>query len=192
MKNIEAILNEHAADVSEEVRAAIAKDVRANYKTLAEWTKKTDRISELESKIADLTEAAGKLEGSTAELEELKAKVKSFEDAEAKRKADEDAEKAKAAFKTQFDAAVGERKFANELIAEVVFDKAYKDCTANAGKSAKDAIEEATRDMGGVWSNPQRDPFRMPTPEQVSTKSPDADEAKRSFAAMLFGPQTKE
>lgn len=187
MKDIKAIIEEHASDLSEEAKAAILKDVRANYKTVAEYAKKVDRISELEEQAAEVSEKASRLEGDSRELEELRAQLKAREDAEAARKAEEAAAAKREQFKAAFDEALAGREFANPIVAETVFARAYDACSAEAGKSAGSAIDELVKDMDGVWVNPQRDPKMMPTLEQVSSaKASGEDNAKKTFASMLF------
>lgn len=188
MKDIKAIIEEHASELSEETKAAILKDVRSNYKTVAEYEKKTARITELEEQAAAVSEKASKLEGDTKELEELRAQLKSRDEAEAARKAEEAAAAKREQFKAAFDQALAGREFANSIVAETVFARAYEACTAEAGKSAESAIDELVKDMDGVWVNPQRDPKMMPTLQQVSSAKASGEESvKKTFASMLFG-----
>lgn len=188
MKDIKAIIEEHAADLSEEAKAAILKDVRASYKTVAEYSKKTDRIAELESQAQAIGEKAARLEGESMELEELRAQLAAVQKAEADRKAEAERAEALSRFRDSFDAALNGRKFANSIVEDTVFNRAYEACTADAAKGAAEAIAELTKDMEGVWVNPQRDPMMMPTLEQVSSaKASSEKEAKKSFAAALFG-----
>lgn len=184
MKDIKAILAE--AGIEAEVADKVAAEVKANYRTVAEWQKKVDRIAELEQSNADLAEAAAAVEGTSQEVEALKAKLKGMEEAETARKAAEAESKKRDDFRKSFDEALGGRKFANGIVEESVFDKAYAHCTANAGSSAKDAIEALTKDAEGVWVNPQHDPRRMPTNEQLST-SRGKDAQTKSFLDALFG-----
>ena len=188
MKDIKAIIEEHASELSDEAKAAILKDVRANYKTVAEYVKKTDRISELESQVQSIGEKAEKLEGDAKEIEELREQLAAAKKAEADRKAEAEREEKLSNFRKSFDDALNGREFANSIVAETVFQKAYEACNADAAKGADAAIAELTKDMEGVWVNPQRDPRMMPTFEQVSSaKASDVDTAKKSFASMLFG-----
>lgn len=185
MKDIRSILAEH--EIPEDVAKAIETEVKANYKTVKEFAKKTDRIAELEAANADLAEAAGKVEGSTQEIEQLRKKVKDFEDAETARVAAEAEAKRRADFTETFNAALGDRKFANSIIEESVFEKAFRHCTENTGASAKDAIDAAVKDIDNVWVNPQNDPRRMPTAQDISTRQASEETVKRSFADALFG-----
>lgn len=185
MKDIRSILNDY--EIPEETREAIAKEVRANYKTIADWQKKADRIAELEEANAAFAEKANALDGKDAENAALKDEIAKWEAKEAERIEGEKRAKAEADFRKSFEEALGERKFANGIVEKAVFDAAYADCTANAGRSAKDAIEAATKDAEGIWVNPQRDPHKMPNPDDVSSK-PKRTQAQDTFLSQLFGP----
>ena len=185
MKDIKAILADH--DVSEDTAAAIAAEVRANYKTVAEWTKKVDRIAELERQNAELSEAASKVDGTTAEITALQEQVEAMKKAEADRKAAEAEQAKRDEFRAAFDEALGDREFANSIIRDSVFERSYAECSKNVATSAKDAIEAAVKDVENVWMNPQRDPHRMPTDDQMKTGRKSAESQRKSFADALFG-----
>lgn len=185
LKDIRSILNDY--EIPEEVREAIAKEVRANYKTIADWQKKADRIAELEEANASLTEKVTALKDGNEEADALRKQVKDYQDAEAQRIAEAQEADRRESFRKSFEEALGERKFANGIVEKAVFDAAYADCTANAGRSAKDAIEAATKDAEGIWVNPQRDPHKMPNPDDVSSK-PKRTQAQDTFLSQLFGP----
>lgn len=187
MKNIEAIISEHAAELPEEAKEAIAKEVKANYKTVVEWTKKTDRIATLEQQLTELSEQAKKVEGDGEELKRLQEEIRKRDEAEEKRLADEKKASDMAAFRERFEQALEGRKFANGIVEESVFRKAWEKCSEAAGTDAKAVIEELTKDADGIWVNPQRDPKMMPNPNDI-TKTKSDEQANRSFLAALFGP----
>lgn len=188
MKDIKAIIEEHAADLTDDVKAAIFKDVRANYKTVAEYAKKVDRIEELENHVAAVGEKASKLEGDSKELEELRAEIKARDEAEAERAAEAKKAADLEKFRAVFNETLGDREFVNEIMAETVFQRVYDACSAEPGKSANAALDDTIKDMDGVWKNPQRDPKMMPSLEQVSSaKQTDETAARKSLASMLFG-----
>lgn len=184
MKDIKAILS--AFELSDDDREAIIKEVGENYRSIVEMTKKTDRIKELEEQNQALTEQVGNLEGDGEEVEKLREQVKTFEEAEAQRKAEAEEAAKRDQFRAVFDAAVGEREFSNDIIRDSIFDKAYARCTETTGLDAKKVIEEMTKDAEGVWKNPQQDVRKMPNPSDISNKKPSADDAKKTFADMLF------
>lgn len=185
MKDIKAILAGH--EIPEETAAAIAAEVKANYRTIAEWTKKVDRISELEAQNAELAEAASKVEGTTAEIGALQEQLEAMRKADEQRKAEEAEQTKRDEFRKAFDEALGEREFANAIIRDAVFETTYSSCSADAAVNAKDALEAAVKDVDNVWKNPQRDPHRMPTDEQMKTGRSSAEHQKKSFANALFG-----
>lgn len=192
MKDIKAIVNEHAADVADDVKEAIIADVKANYKTAAEWAKKVERIGELESQVATLSEQASRIESDAAEVEQLKSQLESYREADERRKADEEEAARRDEFRKSFDEALNGRKFANGIVEKSVFEQAYEACTGTAGKGAKEALEEIVGDADGVWVNPQRDPQWMPTKEILEKKAASDEAKKKSFAEALFGPPTRK
>lgn len=186
MRNIEQILSE-VEGLTDEQKSEIAKGVTENYRSIEEVTKKTDRIAELEGKVTEYEESIGKLEGDNQELEALKAKVTEYEQAETKRNEEEAEQKKLAEFSNRFDEAVKNRKvgnqFANEMMRDSVLTKVRALCADNEGKGIEEAIEEVTKDVSGVWKNPQQPVHKMPTGDGDKG----VDEAKKSLAAQLFG-----
>lgn len=188
MKDIKAILNEHCEGLTEEQITAVTKDVIANYKTINEFNDKKERISQLEAQNKELSEQVGNLQGDSEEIVTLREQVKAFEDAENTRKEQEEADKKREAFRAVFNDAVGDREFANDLMRDVLFERVYDKCADDTGIGAKDALESLTKDMTGVWVNPQNAPHNMPNAANVSTNQNDdtAAAAKRSLLKELF------
>lgn len=188
MKDIKAILAEH--ELGDEVRAAIERNVRENYRTISEVTQKAERISELEKQNGELSEQVKALEGDGEQLEALRKQVADFEAAETARM-EAEAEKAKRdSFRSVFDKAVGEREFANQLVEDTVFERVYKACQCDTGLGAKEALDTAVKDADGIWKNPQKDPAKMPNPDDVSAgRQKTAQEVKdeRTIADFILG-----
>lgn len=190
MQDITAILEEHAADLPEETRKAIASAVIKNYRTIAEVTKKDERIKELETDKNTLEKQVTELEATGEEVDELKATVEQYKAKERQRKAEAAKAEAREAFRAQFDAAVGDKKFANDLMRETVLDKVYALCGETSGLGASDALAQVTKDVDGVWQNPQTDPHRMPAGDLSDDKNAAAT-SKKEFAKRLFGSMNR-
>ena len=187
MKDIKAILAEHGEGLTDDAVKAITDAVNANYKTINEYQKKTDRITQLETQNVELTEQVGNLKGDSEEVEKLRSQVESYKQADKDRKAQEEAQAKRDQFKQVFDAAVGDRTFANDLVKESVFERVYKTCSEDTGAGAKDTLEKLTNDMPGVWENPQTAPHKMPKAADISTNNNDsAAAAKKSLLSQLF------
>lgn len=188
MKDIKAILS--GFELSDEDREAIIKEVGENYRSIVEVTKKADRIKELEEQNNALTEQVGNLEGDGEEVEKLRQQVADFEAAEKERKAEAEETEKRNQFRTVFDAAIGDREFANDIIRDSIFNKAYATCSATTGLDAKHVIDEMTKDADGIWKNPQQEAHKMPDPAQISTKKATGeDAAKKQIADFLFRPK---
>lgn len=185
MKDIKAILE--GCEISDEQREAIIREVNENYKTINEMEKKNERIAELEEQNKALTEQVGNLEGDGEELEKLRKQIQEFTEAEDRRRADEAESAKREQFRAVFDAAIGDKEFANDIIRETVFDRVYAKCSEHAGLDAKDVIEEFTKDTQGIWKNPQNDVHKMPAQGMISNNNKGQDAAKKSLADALFG-----
>lgn len=187
MKDIKAILSEHGENLTSEQVEKITEAVNSNYKTINEYQKKTERISQLETKNEELTEQVGNLKGDSEEVEKLRSQVELYMQEEKDRKEKEEAQAKRDQFKQVFDSAVGERVFANDLVRESVFDRVYKKCSEDTGAGAKETLESLTKDMPGVWENPQHAVHMMPNAADISTITNDsAAAAKKSLLSQLF------
>lgn len=175
MKDIKVILE--AFELDDDMRESIIKEVNANYRTINEVNSKAQRISELEEQNRALTDQVGKLEGDGEELEKLRKQVQDFTDAEEQRKADEAESAKRASFRTVFDAAVGDKEFANDIVRDSIFDKVYAKCNEQVGLNAAEVIDELTKNANGIWKNPQTDIHKMPNPNDISNNK---DHAKKS------------
>lgn len=162
MQNIEEILA--AAGIDGEVAAGIAKSVGENYRTIAEVEQKAKKVDSLAAKLKETEDAltAAKEAAASEDVEGLKKKLAEYEEA-AKAKAAKEAEDAKrAAFSDTFEKALGERKFANKLVADTVKEKAYQTASANPDMKIGDIVDGIVGDGAGIWENPQQAPHKMP------------------------------
>ena len=186
MKDIKAILE--GFTLTDDERESIIKEVGENYRSIVEVTKKNQRIEELETQNQALTEQVSNLEGDGEELENLRKQISEFKAAEEQREADELEEAKRESFKGLFDAAVGEKEFANEIIRDSIFEKAYRKCSDTVGYDPKEAIEELTKDTDGIWKNPQNDVRKMPNPNDISTNKDHATKSdEKTIASFMFG-----
>lgn len=171
--------------LTEEQAEAITKGVTDNYRTISETQKKAEKIATLEQQVKELTEAAKAVEGSSAELEALKNKVAEYEQAEADRVAAAQEQQQRTLFESGFNSAVGERKFTNDVIKSAIFDKVYEACKT-PGVGVAEALADATKDLEGVFVNPQQDVKKMPALSDVKGTSGSTDSQMREFAKKLF------
>lgn len=181
MKNITEILREQGFEMDEDKAKAVEKAVLESYRTIEELNGKAAkldaanaRISELEGQTGELSKQLKAIEdgkGADAEtIEALKAKVAEFEKAEADRAAKAKEAGERAAFDDLFKQALDGREFSSDLIAEAVAGKAYEMHKQNPAMGVADIIAKVTGDQD-VWSNPQRDPKKMPVPSNQGSAS---------------------
>lgn len=189
MKDIKAILEDHASALDAEATAKILREVQDNYRTVAEVEKKAQRISELEAMQGELAKQVESLEGAGQEVQALKEQVGEYQAKEKERLAQAQKATERASFEKAFDAALDGREFANDLVRESVFSRAMELCGSDSAVGVREAIESATKDVPGVWHNPQKDPAKMPDPLSMTSRkeSGDEDAALRKMASSLFG-----
>lgn len=185
MKDIKAILA--GFEIDEDIKDTITKEVGENYRSIVEMDKKSNRIKELEEQNEALTEKVGNLEGDGEEIEALREQVAKFEAAEEQRKADAEEAAKRDQFRAVFDAAVGEKEFANDIIRDSIFDRAYAKCTETTGLDAKQVIEDMTKDADGVWKNPQQETKKMPNPADITNEKSDIEIASKGLLQQMFG-----
>lgn len=190
MKDIKAILTEYELPADQVEK--IAAEVMQNYRSLAELTKKEDRIKELEAQNNELQTQVEKLDSSSEEIENLKKAVEQYKTEEEERKKAESEKAARDSFEVVFNATLGEKEFANDLMRETIFEKVYKLCEENSGLGAKEALDSVTKDVPGVWVNPQRSAAKMPGAGEIDSKTPDSKAAKRAFVREFFGSGTEK
>lgn len=190
MKNIEQILGE-VEGLTDEQKSEITKGVTENYRTVAEVKTKTDRITELEGEVSTYKESIEALEGDSKKLDELKAKVAEYEEAEEKRKAEAEEQAKATAFEKNFDEAIKNRSaeqgnsFANDMMRDSVLTKVSKMCAEDESKGIAEAIDAVTKDVSGVWKNPQQPVHKMPN--NTGAAGEDSTEDKRTMANFLRG-----
>lgn len=190
MKNIEQILGE-VEGLTDEQKSEITKGVTENYRTVAEVKTKTDRITELEGEVSTYKESIEALEGDSKKLDELKAKVAEYEEAEEKRKAEAEEQAKATAFEKNFDEAIKNRSaeqgnsFVNDMMRDSVLTKVRKMCAEDESKGIAEAIDAVTKDVSGVWKNPQQPVHKMPN--NTGAAGEDSTEDKRTMANFLRG-----
>lgn len=188
MKGIEAILREHLPEAERDKTEAILREFHQNYKAVEDYNRLREKITRLERQVDELSNAA--TNDYEAERDELLSRL-----AEYQRQDEAEAERASyELFERSFDEAVGnmaagERKgrfeFANPLVANAVFHACHDACAADASLSVEAALSMVTRNMDGVWANPQRDPRFMPANDLKGNAGETS--TRRRFLNQFFG-----
>jgi len=181
MKAVAKIVEEMGLQLTEEQVKDLDLKVRENYVTRNEHEEKLTRIQTLQEQVKNLTESLEGSQGAEEKIHALEEQVKAFEDAEAERKTQEAEEAAKTAFSGEFDAAVGERHFANAVTRQHFLDEAYAVRKDNPSMKAEDILKQVVGEQSDVWANPQSTPSKQPTPGKKDTQ---ADTAR--YVSQLF------
>lgn len=181
MKNLKTILAEHNIEAND--YEAVEKDVLANYVTRAEFEQKTAKAKDadtLQAKITDLEADKDSLQKvidayGDAKPEDV-AKIKTDYETLKKQMEDKAAaeEKAKAnqSFADAMGEAVGDKKFANDLVKTATFAKVQELHEANPAKGLADLLAEVTKDVDGIWVNPQQEVKPVPKPGEKTDEEP--------------------
>ena len=89
MKNIETLLKEVGVEMSTEQQKTFFENFNKEYKTIADYTKQTDKIANLNSElvtknnlITDLNSQIKNLNDDSSKLQALEQKIKEYETAE--------------------------------------------------------------------------------------------------------------
>lgn len=166
MKNVETILQELGIDLGDKAED-FKKEHATNYKTVAEVQQKSERITALENELAEANKALDSVKEASAgdadALKKAQEQIAAFEKEKADREKAETEKADKAAFSERFKKAVGEKTFANDLIASTVEGKAYETSKANPDMDLAAIISGIAGDNAGIWANPQTDPHKMPS-----------------------------
>lgn len=139
------------------------------------------KITEYETKIANLEKVSTDSAKVQKELEDLKQSIADNE-AKAKAKAEDES------LTKNITSAFGDKKFVNEYTKNAIVNDiktALKDSN-NAGKSAKDIFEELTKDKEGIFDNPNPGVSTPPTGDV------DTGLAKENHDRELLGLEPKK
>lgn len=157
MKDIFEILKEHGIEVETDKQADIRKSFAENFKTVNEYNKRVDKLTEqLNSANDTITDLNTKLEdASKVDVKGLQDRIKEFEDAEATRKQNEAAQKATDALKARFSPLKGDNKFLNEGTENWIFGefKNALELEENKGKGDAEIYAAITKDKN-IYENP--------------------------------------
>lgn len=182
VKAVAKIVQEMELPLTDEQVKTLDEKVRENYVTRSEHEEKLARIQTLTEQVEHLNESLESTEGAEAKIKALEEQVKAFEDAEAERKSQEEEQAAIKVFVDEFDAAVGEKQFANAVTRQHILTEAFNVRKDNPSMKAEDILDQVVGDQNGIWANPQAEPAKQPV---ASGKDSSADTAR--YVSQLFG-----
>jgi DNA repair exonuclease SbcCD ATPase subunit len=194
MKNIYDLLKAVGVEVPTDKKAEFDKTVTENYKTVVDYDKQKEKLSKAEENLEAEKEEAKKLaetlkgsEDATKKIEELQKQVDDYSTAEsarteAEKKAQEDAQYNGIIDGIFEDDAYKDRKFINEPTKQFYYDKVKGELAKveNKGKGAKEIFESVTKDVEGIWINPQN-PVHLPPTGKVTPDGIKSDTLKSAL-----------
>lgn len=133
-------------------------------KTKGDADKYKAELESLKQQITEKDEAISKLEAASGDAEKVREELERYKKADADRIAKEKADEEDRILTEAVTTAIGDKEFVNEMtkngyIAEV--KKALAD-PANKGKGAAELFEAMTKDVEGIFKNPQQTPVTVP------------------------------
>ena len=146
--------------------------------------KERDKAKEAAETIKQLQESMGDVDG-------MKAKLEEYQQAdEARQKAEQEAAAHKA-MEDRFNAVLGDKQFANDLVRNGTMDAFFHALNdpANTGKGDKELFDALTKDAAGIWKNPQQEPVKVPG---VTGSWADADNNERMMRKVMGLPPEKK
>ena len=136
-------------------------------------------------------ETIATLEANKGDTDALQAELDKYRQAdEARQKAEQEAAAHKA-MEDRFNAVLGDKQFANDLVRNGTLDafsRALND-PANTGKGDKELFDALTKDAAGIWKNPQQEPVKVPG---VTGSWADADNNDRMMRKVMGLPPEKK
>lgn len=152
-------------DITDEVLSKLLDmNSRDIGKAKGDADKYKDENASLKQQIADKDTAIAEMEKARDDVEKIQAELEKYKKAEQDRKAKEKAAEEDKILTDAVLSAIGNKEFVNDMtrngyIAEV--KKALAD-PANKGKGATELFESLTKDVEGIFKNPQQTPVIVP------------------------------
>lgn len=190
MKNIETILKDAGVELTEEQLSKIKPAVAENYKTIADYNKQKEKVSDLEQALADTRESLSKfddvdVDGFKAQIDELKKAI-SDKDADLKKKDEEYAlQMADRDFNDLIEKTITAKSGRNAKAIKALLDmpalKGSKNQQADIEK-ALDALVEA-EDSAMLFGKPE--PTNVGTGNPIGTVQKTQTQAPETMASAL-------
>lgn len=149
-------------------------------------------LESLKQQITEKDEAISKLEAASGDADKVREELERYKKADADRIAKEKADEEDRILTEAVTTAIGDKEFVNEMtkngyIAEV--KKALAD-PANKGKGAAELFDAMTKDVEGIFKNPQQTPVTVPPANGGNSFSNDDEAMMRRV--MGLPPNKKE
>lgn len=120
-------------------------------------------VKKAKDELKTAKETISTLEANKGDMDALQAELEKYRQAdEARQKAEQEAA-AHAALVERFGKVKGDKEFSSEYAESGLmdaFNKAISD-PANTGKGDKELFDALTKDVAGIWKNPQQEPVRI-------------------------------
>ena len=178
MRNIEMLLKEIGIEIPIEAQKVFMENFNKEYKTIADYTKQTDKISNLNAEInskngliEELNTQIKSLNDDSGKLKDLESKIQAFESSEKERLENEERIKIENSLRERFDNITKDKQFKHEFVksgAYEIFKKALQD---ESNKSKGDAQIYADLEKDNDWYTNPQEPVKIQSVGNNSTNS---------------------
>lgn len=165
MTDILGILKALGIEVPEDKAEELASQVVENYRTINDYNRLRAKVNDLTASLNESNAAldeAKRVSADPDEVAKLKATIAEYQTKDEQRKKAEADSKAREQFETEFDAAVGDKQFANDIVRNAIADRAFEMKRKNPDMQTAGILAAIVGNSDGVWKNPQQDPKKMP------------------------------
>lgn len=130
----------------------------------SEVTELEKQLTEKDNSIKELNDTIKGFDGTESTIKDLQSKVADYEQAEKDRIAAMENEKADKILMDNISTVIGEREFVNEYTKQSLINqvKAELAKAENKGIGADSIFDKLTKDVDGIFKNPQQEPINLP------------------------------
>lgn len=148
----------------EQVNAFLDKNSRDIGKAKGDSDKHKAEVERLKQQIAEKDNAIAEMEKAKGDADKIAAELEKYKQAEADRQAAEHAAKEKAAKTERFKTAKGEREFSSQFAESGVMNAFFEALSNpdNTGKGDAEIFDSLTKDIDGIFKNPQQQKINIP------------------------------
>ena len=142
-------------EIISKIQAESGKDIQ---KEKDKYLKLEEDIKEKVETIESLNAKINELDGNDVKVQELNKQIEEYQAKENERIANEEKAKKDAEMSSRFEKVIGEKKFLNDIVKEALMNKFKTNLEDENNKSKSDVeiYEELTKDVEGIYENPNK------------------------------------
>lgn len=148
----------------EQVNAFLDKNSRDIGKAKGDGDKHKAEVERLKQQISENDNTISEMEKAKGDADKIAAELEKYKQAEADRQAAEQAAQEKAAKTERFKTAKGEREFSSQFAESGAMNAFFEALSNpdNTGKGDAEIFDSLTKDIDGIFKNPQQQKVTVP------------------------------